>query len=222
MAASSEAHDKRPLTEASRVPLVRIERLSRRFGSREVVKDFDLVLARGERVALRGSNGAGKSTILRCIAGTLVPTGGRISIGDHAAGSIEARRLTGVSFSQERSFYLRLSGRANLVLFAQLRGYSRRAALGLVTNLEQELELQEILPKRLDRCSTGMIQQLALARALVGDPAVLLLDEPARSLDEDAMTRLWAALDRRRSSLLLATHQNDDLDHCDRRIDLSA
>jgi len=206
---------------SARRPLVRIQRLSRHFGERKVITELNFTLGRGERVAISGPNGAGKTTILRCVAGTLTPTSGRILIDEHPAGSIDARRLTGVSFSQERSFYLRLSGRANLLFFARLRGYTRRQAVEAVRCLEQELELHEILPNRIDRCSTGMVQQLALARALIGEPALLLLDEPARSLDEEANARLWAALDKRpTSTLLIATHRQDDVDRCDRRIAL--
>ena len=204
-----------------RGPLVRIERLSRRFGERKVITDLDFALRRGEWIAVSGPNGAGKTTILRCVAGTLAPTSGRILIDEHPAGSIDARRLIGVSFSQERSFYLRLSGHANLLFFARLRGCTRRQAVDAVRALEQELELQEILPKRIDSCSTGMVQQLALARAILGEPALLLLDEPTRSLDEEAIARLWAALDNRpTAALLIATHRDDDVDRCDRRIDL--
>ncbi len=89
--------------------------------------------------------------------------------------------------------------------------------------LEQELELQAILDKRVDRCSTGMIQQLSLARALIGDPAVLLLDEPTRSLDTAAVDRLWQALHARpEAAVLIATHRDDDVTRSDRRLDLHA
>jgi ABC-2 type transport system ATP-binding protein len=208
------------MSDGAQEALVRIDRLSRAFGARSVLTDFNLELRRGERVAVRGPNGAGKTTLLRCIAGTVSPSAGRITIAGHPAGSIAARRLIGVSFSQERSFYLRLSGHANLVFFAQVRGASRRKALERVRDLERELELEEILANRVDRCSTGMVQQLALARALLGDPPVLILDEPTRSLDEEATRRLWAAVDRRATALLIATHREDDVDRCDRRIDL--
>jgi ABC-2 type transport system ATP-binding protein len=223
MASRPQTCEKHRVNAGGRRPLVRVEQLSRRFGERKAITDLNFVLERGERVAVSGPNGAGKTTILRCVAGTLTPTSGRILIDEHPAGSIDARRLIGVSFSQERSFYLRLSGHANLLFFARLRGCTRRQAGDAVRALEQELELQEILPKRLDSCSTGMIQQLALARALLGETALLRLDEPTRSLDEEATARLWAALDRRpKSTLLIATHRDDDVDRCDRRIDLGA
>src|SRR5438876_98101 len=154
------------------------EHLARRFGAHEVVRSLDLTVAPGERVALRGPNGSGKTTVLRCIAGTVTPSGGRITIDGHPAGTIEARRLVGASFSQERSFYLRLTGHENLLFFARLRYASSREALRRVVALEEELELREIAEERVNRCSTGMTQQIAFARALLGEPRVLLLDEP--------------------------------------------
>jgi ABC-2 type transport system ATP-binding protein len=200
-----------------------IQGLCRRFGSHEVIRSLDMCVEPGERVALRGPNGSGKTSILRCVAGTLVPTSGSIVIGRHKAGSLEACRLIGTSLSQERSFYLRLSGRANLVFFARIRGQSRGQARRSVRALEEELELSEILAERVDRCSTGMVQQLALARALIADAPLLLLDEPTRSLDKEAAGRLWAALERRRASaMLMATHLEDDVNRCDSVVELSS
>jgi ABC-type multidrug transport system ATPase subunit len=201
--------------------VVVVQGLSRRFGDNEVVRRLDFTLSRGERVALRGPNGSGKSTVLRCLAGTLSPSGGSALVGGNAAGSRDARRLVGVSLSQERSFYLRLSGRKNLRFFASLRGLGRREAAAAVAALEEELELHEILAERADRCSTGMILQLAFARALLGDPWVLVLDEPTRSLDKDAMKRLWAAIERRpETAVIIATHNDDDVEHCNSNIEL--
>jgi ABC-type multidrug transport system ATPase subunit len=201
-------------------PILSIRCLSRGFGNQQVVRDFDLDVSAGERVALRGANGSGKTTVLRCITGALLPNAGEVEVEGHVAGTEEANRFVGASLSQERSFYLRLTGRENLVFFAQLRHDSRTAALEQVRALEEELEISHITEKRLDRCSTGMLQQMALARALLGQPTVLVLDEPTRSLDEAAIARLWSAVDRRPdAAVLIATHRPDDLDHCHRRID---
>jgi len=202
-------------------PVLDVHDLHRQFDQQEVVGGLHLCLTPGERVALWGPNGSGKTTILRCVAGSVIPTTGTATIAGHPAGSLQARSMIGAAFSQERSFYMRLSGRRNLVFFAQLRGYGPGAAQRHVGSLEEELELEQIASQRVDRCSSGMIQQLSFARALLGSPRLLILDEPTRSLDEAASARLWAALERRRSAaVLIATHRREDLEHCDRRIEL--
>lgn len=184
---------------------------------------LDIALAQGERVALVGPNGCGKTTVLRCVAGTLLPTTGQVQVGGHTAGSLATKHLVGASLSQERSFYLRLSGHRNLLFFASLRHSLRRAAARQVRLIEDELEITEIAKNRMDRCSTGMLQQMSFARALLGDPQLLLLDEPTRSLDTDAVARLWDAIDRRPYvAVLMATHRQDDIPHCDDQIDLRA
>ena len=202
--------------------ILTVEGLTRSFGDRHILRSFDLTIEAGERVAVRGPNGSGKTTLLRCVAGTLTPTHGRVAIAEYETGTLEARRLTGISFSQERSFYLRLSGRENLFFFARMRGVGGAEARRRVESLQEELELGPILAQRVDRSSTGMIQQLAFARALIDDPALLVLDEPTRSLDEEAVGRLWRALERRaHTALLIATHNHEDIERCDRRIDLA-
>ena len=76
---------------------------------------------------------------------------------------------------------------------------------------------------RVDRCSTGMVQQLAFARALLGEPELLLLDEPTRSLDEAAVERVWAALASRPSlALIIATHRHEDIERCERHLALES
>ncbi len=203
--------------------VISAERLTRRFGERDVLLDLDLEVQGGERFALRGPNGSGKSTLLRCALGTLKPTSGHITVAGRAAGTPPARSLIGASLSQERSFYLRLTGDQNLVLFARLRGLSRAEATREVAALVAELELAEFAGRRCDRYSTGMLQQLALARALLGNPPVLLLDEPTRSLDTAARARLWAALDRRpEAAVLVATHLDEDLEHVGAVVELEA
>ena len=90
-----------------------------------------------------------------------------------------------------------------------------------VDELVDELGLKQIAATRVDRCSTGMVQQLAFARALLGEPGLLVLDEPTRSLDEAALERLWAALAIRPSlALIIATHRHEDIERCERHLAL--
>jgi ABC-2 type transport system ATP-binding protein len=202
-------------------PLLAATGLIRAFANRTVVGPLDLRIETGERVALVGPNGAGKTTVLRCATGALLPTAGEVRVAGHPAGSAEAKPLVGASLSQERSFYLRLTGRANLLFFASLRHARRGDAASQVRALEEELDISEIAATRADRCSTGMLQQLSFARALLGSPRLLVLDEPTRSLDADAVERLWAALDRRPdTAVLIATHRQDDLDRCTSQIEI--
>lgn len=202
--------------------LLEVDALTRSFRRRQVLGPIDLTLAAGERLALTGPNGAGKSTFLRCIAGTVAPTTGTVRIRGAPAGTRPARRRLGVSFSQERSFYLRLSGRENLLAFAGLREPQSRARAD-VDALVEELELGEIAAQRVDRCSTGMVQQLAFARALVAWPELLLLDEPSRSLDAEALQRMWGAIERRPGmAVIIATHRDEDIAHCERHFAVGA
>jgi len=188
--------------------------VSRSFGSKLVLRDITLVVRPGDRVAVHGPNGAGKTTLLRCIAGTLAPTTGSITIGQSAAGTIAARTQLGVSLNQGVGLYGRLTAWENLLLFARLR-LGRRESCAAAAAVASELELEEILPTRGDRCSPGMLSQVALARALLGEPRLLLLDEPTRSLDAAARDRMWAALDRRSHiALLIASHREDDATRC--------
>lgn len=196
--------------------------VSRSFKDKRALATLDLELHSGERVAIRGANGSGKTTLLRCVAGTLIPSTGDVWIRGHRAGTLTAQRLVGCSLATDRSFYLRLTGRANLRFFARLRHGSERAARHDVESLVEELEIQGIVEQRMDGCSTGMIQQVGFARALLGTPELLLLDEPTRSLDVEATARLWGALDRRSdAALLVASHRSEDLEHCRRHIDLA-
>jgi ABC-type multidrug transport system ATPase subunit len=205
----------------AREPVLEVRGLDRRFGEREVLSRLNLSLEGGQRLAVTGRNGSGKTTLIRCITGTLAPSGGSIQVCSHQAGSLEACRRLGASLSQERSFYLRLTGRANLLFFSRLRHDRERDARQAVDAVIEELELSEIAARRASQCSTGMIQQLAFARALLGDPALLVLDEPTRSLDPSAVERLWGAVDRRPSvALLIATHRGDDVDRCGDRLAL--
>jgi ABC-2 type transport system ATP-binding protein len=205
----------------TQVAAVVVTALTRRFGARTVLHELSLTLRRGERLAVLGHNGAGKTTLLRCVAGTLTPSSGSVLVGGRAPTRSEVRALIGAVLPGERSFALRLSGRENLRFFARVRLRGARRAESAVAELVDELALGEIVERRVSACSSGMLQQLAFARALLGAPAVLLLDEPTRSLDDDAAARLWAALDRRPElAVLIATHRAEDIDRCGARLHL--
>jgi ABC-2 type transport system ATP-binding protein len=129
---------------------------------------------------------------------------------DALAHPAAARAATGVMLNEERSFYWRLSGRANLEFFAALHGLRRRDARPRVEEAIADVDLVAVADRRVDRYSSGMRARLGIARALLGRPAVLLLDEPGRGLDPIAALELRGmVLDlagRRRVSVLFVTH----------------
>ena len=200
---------------------IEVRGLTRRFGTRTVLDRIDLTIGAGERTGLWGPNGSGKTTLLRCLAGTLTPSAGRALIFGHPSGSRGARRALGVCLGQERAFYGRLSARENLLFASRLRMRPGSAAPA-VAAICDELELGTFLEWPVERCSSGMRARLALGRALLGDPAVLLLDEPARSLDELATQLVWAALGRRPDlTVVIASPRREDLAWCSRIVDLA-
>ena len=154
--------------------------LARAFGHRRAVAGVDLTLAPGERVAVMGPNGAGKTTLLRMLAGLLRPDAGRVAILGHDMRERprDARSLLGYMGHQALA-YLDLTVRQNLELFADLQHARPGAvddALGRVGLLARSHDSAREL-------SRGMLQRLSIARALIGDPEVLVLDEPGAGLD---------------------------------------
>jgi ABC-type multidrug transport system ATPase subunit len=202
--------------------VLHVQKVGKRFGDREILRGIDAGLGPGERLGLSGPNGSGKTTLLRCVAGTLTPTTGTVTIGGHPADSVAARSLTGGALAHEGAFYQRLSGYQNLMFYASLRSPGAREARANVESLVEELELEAFVRETVSRYSSGMFQQLGLARALLGEPALLVLDEPTRSLDEAAVDRFWQAIDRRaHAAVVMASHRRSDLDRCSQRIELS-
>jgi ABC-2 type transport system ATP-binding protein len=178
----------------------------------------------GETVGLLGPNGAGKTTLLKIIATMLYPTSGCVHVAGHdvVRSPRQARRAMGLVTCDERSFYWRLTGRHNLSFFADLYGIPPQSAADRIEILLATLGLEEAADRPFHGYSSGMKQKLAIARGLLGDPAVILYDEPTRSLDPlSAQTiREWIAAHRPRSprtAHLLATNllrEAEDL--CDR------
>lgn len=189
-------------------PAIRVEQVSRRFGSRTVLDRVSLQAARGECVALFGPNGAGKTTLLRLLSLTLRRQGGRIEIdGLDAAREPQAiRGRIGVIGHQTR-LYDDLTARENLEFFGSLYGVDApgpRAAA-----LLDHVGLGHRADEPVGTFSRGMRQRLAAARAIVHDPPVVLLDEPFSGLDLAAAATLRRTIEElrgRERSVLVVTH----------------
>ncbi|HEY0704404.1 MAG TPA: ABC transporter ATP-binding protein [Candidatus Acidoferrales bacterium] len=142
-------------------------------------------VASGEAVAIVGPNGAGKSTLLRILATLLLPTRGRASIAAHdlERSSALARREIGYHTGGDEGFYGRLTGRQNLAFFGAMNNMPQATVVSRIASTAERLGLADDLHRQVRTFSTGMSHRLGLARAILHQPSVLLLDEPTRSLD---------------------------------------
>lgn len=197
--------------------MIRIEHLTKKFGATAAVRDFSVRIAPGESVALWGSNGAGKTTIIRSVLG-LHRYEGRISVGgfDAARDGKRARRLIGY-VPQELSFYDDLRVTEAVRFFSRLRGLGTPD----VGRVLRSVGLDGHERKRVRELSGGMKQRLALAIALLGDPPVLVLDEVTASLDacgREEFVSLLSDLTGNGRSMLFASHRVDEIGSLAKRV----
>ncbi|MBA4727853.1 MAG: ABC transporter ATP-binding protein [Pseudomonas sp.] len=183
---------------------VEIQGVSQRYGSMTVLHDLNLNLGEGEVLGLFGHNGAGKTTSMKLILGLLAPSEGQVKVLGRAPNDPQVRRQLGY-LPENVTFYPQLSGRETLRHFARLKG----AALGQVDELFEQVGLAHAADRRVKTYSKGMRQRLGLAQALLGEPKLLLLDEPTVGLDPIATQDLYLLIDRLRqrgTSIILCSH----------------
>jgi heme exporter protein A len=178
--------------------VITARKLGRTYGARHVIRDLDLEVARGEFLLLTGPNGSGKTTLLRLLAGLLVPTAGELEV--------QAPRERVGFLGHEPLVYRELTAIENLDLYGRLyRVPERRERIGM---LLERFGLWDARAQRADSFSRGMLQRLALCRALLHDPELLVLDEPFSALDEEGAALLDRELDelRQRATFVVSTH----------------
>lgn len=190
----------------------------------QVLTNVTLDVRAGEVMGLIGANGAGKTTLLEIVATTQLPTAGSglVSGLDLLADPSDIRRLIGYAPAAPESFYSRLSGGANLEFFAALHDLTPATARERTRRVLDLIHAPELERVMFQRCSAGMKQKLTLARALLHDPAILLLDEPTRSLDAAAQSDFHHLLRQAlagplRKTVLMVTHNAAEAEAvCDR------
>ncbi len=191
------------------------EQLQKVFAGFTAVSNVDIHIDAGETVALAGHNGAGKSTLMKMLLGLLTPTHGSIRIDGHAAGSVAARQIIGY-LPETVALYPNMTGFETLSFFASLKGLSDAANRDLLARVG----ILEAAGKRVGTYSKGMRQRLALAQALLGQPKILLLDEPTTGLDPASRAdfyRILAELAAQGTAILLSSHALAELaDQADR------
>ena len=201
--------------------MIQVRDLVKQFGPFAALRGLDFAVEAGEFVSLMGPNGAGKTTLLRILATLSRPTRGTVAIAGHTLpkGADAARRQIGF-LSHQPLLYGELTAEENLRFYGQM--YEVRGAARRIDDLLERVELSERRHDRVRTFSRGMLQRLSIARVLLHDPRVVLLDEPFTGLDPDASDRLADTLrqlhDGQRA-VVMTTHDLDrGLAQCDRAL----
>jgi ABC-2 type transport system ATP-binding protein len=190
--------------------------LSKKFKTGGGLSGIDLEVPFGEVTAMIGRNGAGKSTLIRTISTLILPDEGTVTVDGFnvATQPDQARRRLGLTLGEDRSFFWRLSGRRNLEFFAALHGLSRKPAAAATEEVLGIVGLTSVADRRVDRYSTGMRSRLGIARSLLGQPSVILLDEPTRSLDPESAKEIQYVMgslaSEHQAAVLVATHDMEE------------
>ena len=190
--------------------MIEAENLTKKFGDFVAVDGLSLSAPAGQVVALLGPNGAGKTTTVRMLAGILAPTAGRATVSglDVARSPRQVRQRVGV-LTEVPGLYLRMQAMEYLDFFGQLYGLGASQCQARAAALLSRFGMAEAVDKRLSEYSKGMRQKLALIRAMLHDPQVLLLDEPTSAMDPQSARLVRdaiAGLRDEQRAVVLCTH----------------
>ena len=198
-------------------PTFELRRVCKRLGAITVLDQVSLQFAAGQRHALLGPNGSGKTTLLRVLAGRIVADSGEVTCQGIVLQTSTSHSRPDIRYlTQHFSCYGDLTVRENLAFSASIRGVIERTQA--VECALAEFALESVQTQRAGNLSGGIRQRLMLAAVLLGEPQILLLDEPTAALDRETRTMFWQILNRRRTSattVVLTTHLEADAAHCD-------
>jgi heme exporter protein A len=201
--------------------LIDVKKLTKQADNKLILRGIDLSIKQGETVAILGPNGAGKSTFLKVLATLIKPTSGQVKINglDLSKNQIEIKKLFGY-LPHSSLLYDQYSPLENLIFYGKLYGVKNVEARAI--ELVKEVGLSFFLNEPVKNFSRGMIQRIAIARAIVHDPPILLLDEPHTGLDQGAigiLNNVILAMKAKGTTTLMVTHDfKQAAEICDRII----
>lgn len=196
-------------------PIIQIEHLYKSFGDVKAVQDLSFIVKRGELFAFLGVNGAGKSTTISMICGQLQKDKGSITVcGKNINDSFDSiSRKIGVVF-QNSALDANLTAKENLVSRAALYGITGKAFTDRLSTLASLLDFSDFINRPLNKLSGGQRRRIDIARALLHDPEILILDEPTTGLDPQTRRLLWNVIDNQRKekglTVFLTTHYMEE------------
>jgi len=189
----------------------------RKNGTVTAISNVSLIITKGDCVGLLGPNGAGKTTLLKLIGGLLYPTKGSVVVNgcDTQKNNLQARKTVGFVLNEDRSFYWRLTAIQNLEFFGALNDMHGKYLQERIETLLKLVGLKNVGNTRVSDYSSGMRQRLAIARGLLANPAILILDEPTKALDPLGAENLRNLISKnicceQEKTLILATHQIEE------------
>jgi len=187
------------------------------------LQGLSLEFSRGEVVGITGDNGAGKTTLLKVLAGLLVPSAGRVLLDGNDIGGLGSgvRSRVAIAIAESRSFYWRLTCRQNLEFFSSLHGLDGQLRERRIGAAVEKMGLQDRMDDKFFTLSSGLMQRMALARAMLGDADAWLLDEPTRDVDDHYSAALFEEVNRLKEAgrcVVLVGHDRRELDAAADRI----
>jgi ABC-type sugar transport system ATPase subunit len=184
---------------------LRIENLTRNYGSVKALDNFSLEVKSGEFMALLGPSGCGKTTVVRCIAGLINPSVGQIYIGDQLVNQLPPKDRDVAMVFQNYALYPHMSVYDNIAFPLKMRKIPKQQIKDKVKNISQLLEIENFLSRKPKELSGGQMQRVALGRALVREPKIFLMDEPLSNLDAKLRTYMRAEIKKLQKKISITT-----------------
>jgi ABC-2 type transport system ATP-binding protein len=198
--------------------IVSIQNVSKAFGKHSILKEINLEIGPGEIFGLLGPSGAGKTTLVKQLAGLNVPTEGENFIFQEKMPGLKLMKRIGY-MAQSDALYGELTAKENLEFFATLYGLKRKEKQQRMIDVMEIVSLSEHFNKFVSNFSGGMKRRLSLAIALLHEPELLILDEPTVGIDPVLRKSIWKAFNKLKekgTTIIITTHVMDEAEKCDR------